>query len=113
MPFSTIYAHRKKVTANDIVVLGLISFRGVNWSNLRSHLKIDGVECDALCDIDQTVLKDRAGDLEKMTGKKADLYGDFRKMLERNDLDAILVKTPDNQIAIYECDDFVMTWEHT
>jgi len=96
VPFSSLYAHRKNVAANDKVSIGLIGLRGVNWANLRSHLKIDGVECAALCDIDQTILNDRAADLEKMTGKKADLYGDFRKMLERNDLDAILVGTPDH-----------------
>ncbi|MCK5207223.1 MAG: Gfo/Idh/MocA family oxidoreductase, partial [Cyclobacteriaceae bacterium] len=96
IPFSNIYAKRKKVAANDKVTLGLVGLRGVNWANLRSHLKIDGVECAALCDVDETILNNRAADLEKMTGKKADLYGDFRKMLERDDIDAILVGTPDH-----------------
>lgn len=96
IPFSQIYANRKKVSANDKVTIGLIGLRGVNWANLRSHLKVEGVECAALCDVDQTILNDRAADLEKMTGKKADLYSDFRKMLERDDIDAILVGTPDH-----------------
>ena len=96
LPLAQVYANRKKVAANDKVVLGLIGLRGVNWANLKSHLKIDGVECAALCDVDQSILSDRASDLENMTGKKADLYGDFRKMLERKDIDAILVGTPDH-----------------
>ena len=96
IPFSELYARRRKVAPSDTVKIGLMGVRGVNWANLQSHLRVNGVECIALCDIDQTVLNNRAADLEKMTGKKADLYSDFRKMLERKDIDAILVGTPDH-----------------
>jgi predicted dehydrogenase len=96
IPFSALYAKRRQVAPSDKVNIGLMGVRGVNWANLNSHLRVEGVECVALCDIDQTVLNNRAADLEKITGKKADLYSDFRKMLERKDIDAILVGTPDH-----------------
>jgi len=96
IPFSQVYAKRKKVAANDKIALGLIGVRGVNWANLESHLKVNGVECAALCDIDKNILNNRASDLQKITKNKADLYTDFRKMLERDDIDAILVGTPDH-----------------
>jgi len=70
IPFSELYAKRRNVAPSDKINIGLMGVRGVNWADLQSHLRVDGVECVALCDIDQTVLNNRAADLEKMTGKK-------------------------------------------
>lgn len=49
----------------------------------------------ALCDVDTTYL---AAARQNFPGAAA--YGDFRKMLERNDLDAIVIGTPDHTHAV-------------
>lgn len=84
------------VSAADKVVVGVIGLAGMGWSNLQSILKVPGVECGALCDVDASILNERASETEKLTGKKPALYGDFRKMLERKDIDAVIIATPDH-----------------
>ncbi len=84
------------VSANDKVVVGVIGLAGMGMSNLRSILKVPGVECGALCDVDANVLNERAAETEKLTGKKPRLYGDFRKMYEQKDIDAVIIATPDH-----------------
>ncbi len=83
-------------SANDKVVVGVIGLAGMGWSNLQSILRVPGVECGALCDVDNNVLHNRAVETENLTGKKPALYGDFRKMLEQKDIDAVIVATPDH-----------------
>ncbi len=85
-----------QTSANDKIVVGVIGLAGMGWSNLQSILKVPGVECAALCDVDSNVLNERAAETEKLTGKKPALYADFRKMLEQKDIDAVIIATPDH-----------------
>src|SRR5699024_3090211 len=66
----------KDVSANEKITIALIGCRGVGWSNLQSHLKQLGVECIALCDVDQNILDKRSAELEEATGQSVDKYGD-------------------------------------
>ena len=52
-------------------------------------MKLKNVECAALCDIDENVLNKRAAEFEKMTGKKPALFTDFRKVLEKKEIEGI------------------------
>ncbi|MFC5409948.1 Gfo/Idh/MocA family protein [Larkinella bovis] len=85
-----------KTAPSDEVVVGLIGCNSMGWSDLNSMLKHPGVRCVALCDIDSNVLNKRAGELEKMTGKKPVLYSDFRKLLENKEINAVIIGTPDH-----------------
>jgi len=89
-------AFSKSTSANEKITVALIGCRGVGWSNLQSHLKQPGVECMALCDVDQNILDKRAAELKESTGRSVDKYGDYRKLLERKDLDAVFIATPDH-----------------
>ena len=83
-------------SANDTVRIGLIGCRGMGWANLKSVLTHSGVECVALCDVDQNVLAERAAELEQKTGRRAALHGDYRRLLESSDIDAVIIATPDH-----------------
>ncbi|MBQ6087105.1 MAG: Gfo/Idh/MocA family oxidoreductase [Bacteroidales bacterium] len=82
--------------ANERINVALIGCHSMGWSDLRDALRVPEVRCIALCDVDRKVLEERAAELEKSTGVKPDLYGDYRKLLERKDLDAVIIGTPDH-----------------
>lgn len=72
---------------------------GVRGTELvRGILQFSNVEVPALCDIDKGRLDNGCKMVEEITGKRPEAYtGDeyaYRKMLERNDLDAVMVNTP-------------------
>ena len=82
--------------ANDRINVALIGCRNMGWGDLNDALLRPEVRCVALCDVDRKILEDCAAELEKRTGVKPDLYGDYRKLLERQDLDAVIIGTPDH-----------------
>lgn len=92
----------RPASAADTVSVALIGCNSMGWADLTSMLKHPGVRCVALCDVDQNVLNRRAADLEVLTkataaaGPKATLYGDFRRVLDNRDVDAVIVGTPDH-----------------
>ena len=85
---------------SDKVTVGLIGCRSMGWSDLTAFLKQENVECVALCDVDSKVLEEKAAEVEKQTGKKPLTTGDFRKVLENKDIDAVIIGTPDHWHAI-------------
>lgn len=82
--------------ANDRINVALIGCRNMGWGDLNDALLRPEVRCVALCDVDRKILEDRAAELVKRIGVKPDLYGDYRKLLERQDLDAVIIGTPDH-----------------
>jgi predicted dehydrogenase len=69
----------------------------MGFADLTAFLGNPQVECIALCDIDESVLNRRAADVEKIRGKKpANLYKDWRKLIENKDIDVVIVGTPDH-----------------
>lgn len=87
----------KNTAPSDQLNFGVIGCNGMGWSNMMAHLKIPGVRCIALADVDQNVLDRRASDLKKSGhNNKVSLYKDYRKMLENKDIDAVIIGTPDH-----------------
>ena len=82
--------------ANDRIHVGLIGCKNMGWSNLSDFLKHPEIECVALCDIDQNVLKERAAEVEKLQNKKPNLFSDYRRLLEMKELDIVIIGTPDH-----------------
>ena len=54
----------------------------------------------ALCDVDQKVLDDGAGKLQEKLGQSIDRFTDYRRLLERQDIDAVAIATPNHTHAL-------------
>ena len=94
---STLSASGLGIPASDRINVGVIGCNGMGFSDLTAFLKNPEVECIALCDIDDKVLARRAADVEKIRGKKpANLYKDWRKLIDNKDIDVVIVGTPDH-----------------
>ncbi|WP_077923598.1 Gfo/Idh/MocA family protein [Spirosoma sp. 209] len=86
-----------RTAAADQVSVGLIGCNSMGWTDLMSMLKLPGLCCIALCDVDQNVLTRRAAELDKRTpGTTPRLYTDFRQLLENKDIDVVIIGTPDH-----------------
>ncbi|WP_031428717.1 Gfo/Idh/MocA family protein [Flavimarina sp. Hel_I_48] len=95
-PMELIAAMRKNVSPNDRIQVGLIGCKGMGFSDLSSMLKINEIDVVALCDIDDSVLAERTKDLEKAGIKPPKKYKDYRKLLEDQDIDVVIIGTPDH-----------------
>lgn len=89
-------APAKKYQASDTIVIGLIGARSQGGYDHSLALKQPGVVCAAVADIDDSVLSERSDEIEQQQGKRPDTYKDYRKLLERNDIDAVVIGTPDH-----------------
>ena len=50
----------------------------------------------ALADVDANVLTDNVAKAEKRQQKKPDAYNDYRKVLDRKDIEAVMIAMPDH-----------------
>lgn len=82
--------------------VGLIGTGWYGKCDLTRLMQIEPVEVVALCDVDQKMLKE-AGDLiasRQESKKTPKLYGDYRTMLADQEMDIVLVDTPDHWHAL-------------
>lgn len=91
------------VAPSDQINVGLIGCNNHGFNILRHHLNNEGVNCAAMCDVDENVLNDRVNDVKEEYGQEPRRYRDFRKMLEQKDIDAVIIGTPDH----WHCLNFV------
>lgn len=107
LPADIISETGRTVERSDKLLVGLIGARGQGFANLLSFLKNPEVECVAISDIDENILKSRCSDIEKQGFPKPALYTDYRKMLEDKDIDIVIIATPDH----WHCLQFVHSQE--
>jgi predicted dehydrogenase len=82
--------------ANERIVMGVIGCGDRGTSLLQEFLAQPDVRIAACCDVDRRHLDSAIA----LTGGKADAYGDFRELLDRNDIDAVAIATPDHWHAL-------------
>ncbi len=93
---------KSRISPSDQVNIGAIGIKGMGWSNVMAALKIPGVNLVAVCDVDKSVIDKRLSDLSKTNpdASKIKVYGDYRKLLEQKDIDAVIIGTPDHWHAL-------------
>ncbi len=87
-------------TPSDQVVLGMIGVGGMGTGRLKEFLEFDDVRIGAICDVDARHLQRAVELVEKTRGYKPQAFGDFRRLLDVKEIDAVAVVTPDHWHAI-------------
>ena len=81
---------------NDTVRVACVGVRGRGRDHIRAYSKMANVEIAAICDIDESILSARVGEIEKDTGHRPAAYADFRKLLDDKSIDAVSIATPNH-----------------
>lgn len=90
----------RQASANDMLNIGFIGVGGMGTGRLREFMRYDDVNVAAICDVDTNHLE-RARDLaEERSGTRPPGFTDYRNMLDRLDLDGVMIATPDHWHAL-------------
>ncbi|MBL8818238.1 MAG: Gfo/Idh/MocA family oxidoreductase [Planctomyces sp.] len=79
---------------NDRPVFATIGLRNQGWTITSKSFAF--ADFAALADVDAGVLAENVERVEKAQGKKPDAVKDYRQILERQDIDAVMIATPDH-----------------
>ncbi|MHC4226582.1 MAG: Gfo/Idh/MocA family protein [Planctomycetota bacterium] len=89
------------------ITLGFIGAGKQSKHLMRSFLNSPGTHVVAACDVDKLklargkkIVEDHYASKSSGTYKGCDTYGDFRDLLARDDIDAVVISTPDHWHAI-------------
>jgi predicted dehydrogenase len=83
---------------SEILTAGLIGCGGQGGEDLNTYIKANGGDYKLLaaCDVDQN----RLANAKKKFGEQVELYTDWRRVVERKDLDVISIATPPHWHAV-------------
>src|SRR5207244_4301318 len=82
--------------ANERIRIGFIGLGGQGKANLRHHLR----NTVAVCDVDRNHLAEAKAQVERANGGRCADYGDYRRLLDNRDVDAVVISTPDHWHAL-------------
>jgi len=90
----------RQFAANDTVRLGVIGSGIIGFYNIESALSVPGVELAAVCDL----YDGRLTRAKEQFGEDLITTRDYREILARDDIDVVLVATPDHWHDIISID---------
>ena len=82
------------LSAGERPVFATIGLRNQGWT--ITNKSTDYADFAAMADVDAKVLEENLGKLKDKTGHSADGYKDYREILDRDDIDAVMIATPDH-----------------
>ena len=87
-----ILRYSKKISSNDKVRLAVIGFGIQGHGDLATALKVPGVELAGVCDL----YAGRLGNAKEMYGDQIFTTKNYHEVLDRSDVDAIIIATSDH-----------------
>jgi len=80
---------------NETVNVAVVGFHGRGRSHYQAFARMPNVKVAALCDVDERLFPAAAAQVEKIAGYRPDTEVDIRKLVQRKDIDAVSIATPD------------------
>ena len=96
-----------RAPANDRITMGMIGVGGRGSQVHELFLKDSRIQCLAVCDVDTQRCGQAKARVDSKHGNRDCIeYGDFRRLLDRADVDVAVIATPDHwhvPIAVRAC----------
>lgn len=86
----------RTVGPNERIQIAIIGCGGMGGRHLEALCENENCAILAVCDVAMSRLDNAQKKVEELTGAKPDAYQDFRPILDRQDIDAIFIATPDH-----------------
>ncbi|MDR2762679.1 MAG: Gfo/Idh/MocA family oxidoreductase [Planctomycetaceae bacterium] len=94
---SKVLGREGQVSPSNKITLGIIGTGGRGWHDLKRFLTQPDIQFLAACDVQRDRRERCKNNAQKEFGvKNCDLYRDFRELLARKDIDAVLIATGDH-----------------
>ncbi len=102
LAYSSITTTAAEIAKGPVKRVALIGSGWYGKIDLFRLIQVAPVEVVALCDVDSTMLSEAADEVAKRqkSGKRPKTYADYRTLLKKNDLDLVLIATPDHWHAL-------------
>jgi predicted dehydrogenase len=96
-----VLGRRGKAPPSGTITMGVIGWGAQGPGDTRSFLGQDDCRVVAACDVDKNHLRNAVNTINEHYGNKdCAAYRDYRELLARPDLDAVLIAVPDNWHAL-------------
>jgi len=82
----------KKISTNDHIQIALIGAGGMGTADANTAITVPGIKLIAACDL----YDGRLADAKKKYGNDISVTKDFHEILNRKDIDAVIIATPDH-----------------
>ena len=89
-------ARAAKESANGDLRVGLIGCGGRGGQLLQWLAVAKGCQVVALCDADKKAVESKASKWKKVKGNEPAIFTDFRKLLDQQDIDAVVIASPNH-----------------
>jgi predicted dehydrogenase len=93
-------ARAASVAPSDKVRIGMIGCGGISVADSNAFLSHPECEIVSICDVDDAMIGKTLERLDKLRGMKPDTVKDYRRVVDRKDIDVVLVCTPDHWHAL-------------
>jgi len=85
---------------NSDVRVAVVGVRSRGMSLVEDVIRTEGATLVAICDVDSAILAQKAAEVGSQYGIIPDTELSYRRLLERSDIDAVALATPNHQHAI-------------
>lgn len=96
LPGFSALSYRRISGANERIHVAVMGVNSRGYALAQNYARQNNCIVDHICDVDSRALQKCSANVEKITGTRPKEFGDFRKSLESNDTDVMVIATPDH-----------------